>query len=155
MLISIIYVQYDKNTPSFEIQIFLNTQTFEHNKTYIILLITHCSNVWHCRLQTLGGMQASDELTDAQVRQMLFDLESAYNAFNRVLHNAWGLSFSPITYRELKQNRYRHHINSREKNLQLTFEWCNNGYHFPSIEQVSRYCYICGRLFISWFLVLM
>ena len=40
------------------------------------------------RLTTLGGMQASDELDDAQVRQILFDLESAYNAFNRVLHNA-------------------------------------------------------------------
>lgn len=40
-----------------------------------------------CRLQTLEGMQASDELSDAQVRQMLFDLDSAYNDFNRFLHN--------------------------------------------------------------------
>ena len=39
-----------------------------------------------CRLQTLSGMSASDELDDSQVRQMLFDLESAYNAFNRFLH---------------------------------------------------------------------
>jgi len=39
-------------------------------------------------LQTLGGMQASDELSDEQVRQMVFDLESAYNEFNRVLHAA-------------------------------------------------------------------
>nr|KAF6276970.1 VPS28 subunit of ESCRT-I [Pipistrellus kuhlii] len=37
-------------------------------------------------LQTLSGMSASDELDDNQVRQMLFDLESAYNAFNRFLH---------------------------------------------------------------------
>lgn len=39
------------------------------------------------RLQTLSGMSASDELDDNQVRQMLFDLESAYNAFNRFLHS--------------------------------------------------------------------
>ncbi|EPQ07040.1 Vacuolar protein sorting-associated protein 28 like protein [Myotis brandtii] len=38
-------------------------------------------------LQTLSGMSASDELDDNQVRQMLFDLESAYNAFNRFLHS--------------------------------------------------------------------
>ncbi|XP_040552083.1 LOW QUALITY PROTEIN: vacuolar protein sorting-associated protein 28 homolog isoform X1 [Gallus gallus] len=37
-------------------------------------------------LQTLSSMSASDELDDSQVRQMLFDLESAYNAFNRCLH---------------------------------------------------------------------
>ncbi|XP_045865785.1 vacuolar protein sorting-associated protein 28 homolog isoform X2 [Meles meles] len=37
-------------------------------------------------LQTLSGMSASDELDDSQVRQLLFDLESAYNAFNRFLH---------------------------------------------------------------------
>ncbi|KAK4805827.1 hypothetical protein QYF61_000433 [Mycteria americana] len=39
------------------------------------------------QLQTLSGMSASDELDDSQVRQMLFDLESAYNAFNRFLHS--------------------------------------------------------------------
>ena len=39
------------------------------------------------RLTTLGGMQASDELSDTQARQMAFDLESAYNDFNRFLHN--------------------------------------------------------------------
>lgn len=39
-------------------------------------------------LETLGEMEVSDELSDAQVRQLLFDLESAYSAFNRVLHNA-------------------------------------------------------------------
>ncbi|XP_014749289.1 PREDICTED: vacuolar protein sorting-associated protein 28 homolog [Sturnus vulgaris] len=40
-------------------------------------------NQW---LQTLSAMSASDELDDSQVRQMLFDLEAAYNAFNRFLH---------------------------------------------------------------------
>ncbi|CAJ0921934.1 unnamed protein product [Ranitomeya imitator] len=38
-------------------------------------------------LQKLSSMSASDELDDSQVRQMLFDLESAYNAFNRFLHS--------------------------------------------------------------------
>ncbi|XP_076463080.1 vacuolar protein sorting-associated protein 28 homolog [Babylonia areolata] len=38
-------------------------------------------------LDTLGSMQASEELDDGQVRQMLFDLESSFNAFNNVLHN--------------------------------------------------------------------
>jgi len=40
-------------------------------------------NMW---VQTLAGMQASDELTEAQVRQLLFDLDSALQAFNRTLH---------------------------------------------------------------------
>ena len=31
-------------------------------------------------------MKASDELSEDQARQMLFDLEQAYNAFNRSLH---------------------------------------------------------------------
>jgi len=39
------------------------------------------------RLQTLGKMAASDELTDAQVRQLLFDLDSSYQAFNQLLHS--------------------------------------------------------------------
>lgn len=49
--------------------------------------------LWQCfklclpRLTTLSSMSASDELDDSQVRQMLFDLESAYNAFNRFLHS--------------------------------------------------------------------
>lgn len=38
-------------------------------------------------LDTLNSMQASDELTDDQIRQFLFDLESAYSAFNNLLHN--------------------------------------------------------------------
>lgn len=37
-------------------------------------------------LTTLNSMQASDELTEQQVRQLLFDLESAYAAFNNLLH---------------------------------------------------------------------
>lgn len=38
-------------------------------------------------LNTLNGMQASDELSESQVRQLLFDLESAYAAFNNLLHS--------------------------------------------------------------------
>ena len=38
-------------------------------------------------LATLDAMQASDELSESQVRQLLFDLESSYNAFNKLLHN--------------------------------------------------------------------
>ena len=34
-------------------------------------------------LDVLNAMQASDELSEEQVRQMLFDVESAYNDFNR------------------------------------------------------------------------
>ncbi|XP_066245070.1 vacuolar protein sorting-associated protein 28 homolog [Euwallacea similis] len=39
-------------------------------------------------LSTLNAMQASDELSEAQVRQLLFDLESSYASFNKVLHNS-------------------------------------------------------------------
>lgn len=39
-------------------------------------------------LQTLSSMSASDELSDAQVRQLLFELETSYNEFNKVLHNS-------------------------------------------------------------------
>ncbi|XP_065670442.1 vacuolar protein sorting-associated protein 28 homolog isoform X3 [Hydra vulgaris] len=39
-------------------------------------------------LKTLGEMRAHDELTEEQVRQMLFDLEQSYNAFNRLLQHA-------------------------------------------------------------------
>lgn len=41
-------------------------------------------NHWY---ETLSSMKASDELTDEQVRQMLFDLEQAYNSFNRSLQH--------------------------------------------------------------------
>lgn len=37
-------------------------------------------------LTTLNSMQASDELTETQVRQLLFDLETSYAAFNNLLH---------------------------------------------------------------------
>lgn len=40
--------------------------------------------VW---LSTLNDMQASDELSENQVRQFLFDLESAYADFTRLLHS--------------------------------------------------------------------
>lgn len=39
-------------------------------------------------LGTLNGMAASDELDENQVRQMVFDMESAYNAFNKFLHDS-------------------------------------------------------------------
>ncbi|CAD1469083.1 unnamed protein product [Heterotrigona itama] len=39
-------------------------------------------------LQTLSSMSASDELSDTQVRQLIFDLETSYNAFNKILHNS-------------------------------------------------------------------
>lgn len=39
-------------------------------------------------LTTLGSMSASDELNETQVRQLIFDLESSYNAFNRILHQS-------------------------------------------------------------------
>lgn len=38
------------------------------------------------RLDILDNMQASDELNETQVRQIIFDLESAYGAFNDALH---------------------------------------------------------------------
>ncbi|XP_026461680.1 vacuolar protein sorting-associated protein 28 homolog isoform X1 [Ctenocephalides felis] len=37
-------------------------------------------------LSRLNNMQASDELSDSEVRQLLFDLESSYDAFNKTLH---------------------------------------------------------------------
>lgn len=38
-------------------------------------------------LSTLNDMQASDELSENQVRQFLFDLESAYADFTKLLHS--------------------------------------------------------------------
>lgn len=38
-------------------------------------------------IQTLEGMTADETLSETQVRQMIFDLESAYNAFNRLLQH--------------------------------------------------------------------
>lgn len=37
-------------------------------------------------LATLTSMQASDELSEAQVRQLLFDLETSYASFSNLLH---------------------------------------------------------------------
>jgi len=37
------------------------------------------------RLVVLNGMRASDELSEDQTRQLLFDLESAHAAFYRYL----------------------------------------------------------------------
>lgn len=37
-------------------------------------------------LNSFASMAASDELSDNQVRQIIFDMESSYNAFNRLLH---------------------------------------------------------------------
>ncbi|TRY74895.1 hypothetical protein TCAL_14588 [Tigriopus californicus] len=39
-------------------------------------------------LTTLNTMEASDELTDTQARQMVFDLESSYSELNEVLHSS-------------------------------------------------------------------
>ena len=39
-------------------------------------------------LSTMSKMSASDELSETQARQLLFDLESSYNEFNRILHEA-------------------------------------------------------------------
>lgn len=39
-------------------------------------------------LETFNNMSASDELSENQVRQLIFDLETSYNAFNKVLHNS-------------------------------------------------------------------
>ena len=41
------------------------------------------------RLTTLSDMRAHDELSEEEVRQMLFDLEQSYNAFNRLLQHTW------------------------------------------------------------------
>nr|XP_027206163.1 vacuolar protein sorting-associated protein 28 homolog [Dermatophagoides pteronyssinus] len=39
-------------------------------------------------LDKMSSMRASDELNDEQVRQLIFDMESSYNAFNKILHNS-------------------------------------------------------------------
>lgn len=39
-------------------------------------------------LSSLSSMNASDELNETQVRQLIFDLESSYNAFNKLLHQS-------------------------------------------------------------------
>ena len=39
-------------------------------------------------LDTLSSMQASDNLDENQARQLSFDLESAYQDFNKILHSS-------------------------------------------------------------------
>jgi len=39
-------------------------------------------------LNTLSGMQASEEISESQARQLSFDLETAYNDFNKILHSS-------------------------------------------------------------------
>jgi len=39
-------------------------------------------------LTTMSSMGAADELNETQVRQLIFDLESSYNAFNKLLHES-------------------------------------------------------------------
>lgn len=38
-------------------------------------------------LNTLNEMQVSDELSESQIRQFVFDLDTSYAAFNNLLHN--------------------------------------------------------------------
>ncbi|XP_047506256.1 vacuolar protein sorting-associated protein 28 homolog [Pieris napi] len=40
----------------------------------------------HEWLETLSAMSASDELSEAQARQLVFDLETSLGAFNKTLH---------------------------------------------------------------------
>ncbi|CAL1286601.1 unnamed protein product [Larinioides sclopetarius] len=42
----------------------------------------------HEWLQTMSQMAASDELTETQVRQFIFDLDSGFSSFNRLLHES-------------------------------------------------------------------
>ena len=39
-------------------------------------------------LATLRDMEASDEITDEQCRQMVFDLQTSYDALNKVLQQS-------------------------------------------------------------------
>lgn len=43
-------------------------------------------------LDTFSSMAASDELSETQARQFLFDMESGYNSFNKLLHESWLVS---------------------------------------------------------------
>ena len=40
------------------------------------------------RIYVIYCLQASDELDEVQARQLSFDLESAYNDFNKILHSS-------------------------------------------------------------------
>lgn len=39
-------------------------------------------------LDIMAQMKASDELSDEQVRQLVYEIEQSYNAFNKLLHNS-------------------------------------------------------------------
>lgn len=39
-------------------------------------------------LDIMSQMKASDELSDEQVRQLVYEIEQSYNAFNKLLHNS-------------------------------------------------------------------
>ncbi|TPP66449.1 vacuolar protein sorting-associated protein 28 [Fasciola gigantica] len=41
-----------------------------------------------CWIDKLDGMTASDVLSESESRQLVFDIESSYNAFDRVLHTS-------------------------------------------------------------------
>ncbi len=61
----------------------MSTQA-EHFQLHRMLPCT----VADARLITLNAMQAADEITEEQSRQMLFDIENAYNEFFRSLGKA-------------------------------------------------------------------
>jgi len=52
-------------------------------------VVPHALFIYHFvfRLLTLSEMRAHDELSEEQVRQMLFDIEQSYNAFNCLLQH--------------------------------------------------------------------
>ena len=96
-----------------------------------------------CRLQTLGKMQASDELTDAQVRQLLFDLDSSYQAFNQLLHSTWTIEQQRtcVTSFSLNHFRFKSWFNANTATLVL----CTLFYAYWSIYLLS---YFFGRVFL-------
>lgn len=61
-------------------------------------------NYYFHRVQTLSNMQASDELDDSQIRQLLHDLDSSYASFNNFLHNQWIID-SSYSYKSSQQVR--------------------------------------------------
>ena len=65
----------------------------KHWRAHVLTTVVMIMHFAVGRLQTLGKMQASDELTEAQVRQLLFDLDSSYQAFNQLLHSTWTRPF--------------------------------------------------------------
>lgn len=43
-------------------------------------------NNYNIRLTKLQSMNASQEITDDESRDLLLDLDNSYNGFNRILH---------------------------------------------------------------------